>query len=170
MQLLVTPVNYKNAIDLISLNTPIIAIGTKKFCERTNCYFSIKEIKKIISIKKNTKIYILINRIFFEKQISNLEKYLLDIVSLNKIDGIIFSDYSVPQILFEHKIKINLCYNPETLVTNYCQFNFFKKNNINNVFLSRELNKKQVFDICSKKQKMKIFIQASGYAFMMQSR
>jgi hypothetical protein len=115
MKLLVNPIDYQNAIELINLGTHIITVGQNDFSCRNSNNLNIDEIAKLIKQKKQTLIYVLINRFFFEPEISNLQKYLVAISKL-KIDAIIFSDYAVAQILHEQKISIKLIYNPETMV------------------------------------------------------
>jgi putative protease len=169
LQLLVNPINFKNAIDLIDLQVHKIFIGIKNFSIYTECLLTINEIEKLVKEKKQTKVYININKHFFENEINRLEKLLLQITEI-KIDGIIFADFAIPQILYEHKIKTYLIYNPETLITNYGQFDFYLKNNIDEVCLARELQKNEIKEICKHKNKMKIQMQVCGYSFVMQSR
>lgn len=144
-------------------------VGVKKFSTYCECLLSIKEIQKLCKNKHKTKIYININRYFFEHEINDLQKLLKSIINLD-IDGIIFADFAIPQILFELKIKTYLIYNPETLITNYGQFYFYFKNNINEVCLARELQKNEIQEISNNRNKMKIQMQVCGYSFIMQSR
>jgi collagenase-like PrtC family protease len=124
LQLLVNPINFKNAKALINLGVDQLFVGLKNFSIHCECHLSLNEIKKLVKIKNVTKIFININRYFFENEINALTKILLQIAQIN-IDGIIFSDFAIPQILHEHKIKKRLTYNPETLVNNYGQFDFY---------------------------------------------
>jgi putative protease len=117
MELLVNPASYSNAIDLIKLKVHQINVGTREFSIRNNCNLTLDEIEELVAQKNTTKVFVLINKFFFEPQIKSLEKFLLKICKLN-IDGIIFSDMAVPQILFEHQIMMNLVYDPDTLVCN----------------------------------------------------
>jgi collagenase-like PrtC family protease len=166
MELLINPASYKNAIKLIALKVHQIFIGTNEFSTRNACILSIKEIEQLCKNKKQTKILILINKVFFETDIPKLEKYLLTITKLN-IDGVIYADFAVNQILFEHKIKIYQIYNPETLVVNYGQLPFYKDNHINEVSLARELSGFNIVEILKHKSEMHIQLQVSGYSYMM---
>jgi putative protease len=169
MELLVNPANYSNAIDLIDLGVNSIYVGLKEFSTRNNCVVSFEELKEIVKSKKDTKILVLVNRFFFEPEIEALTTHLKEICRL-PIDGIVFNDYAVQQIMFEHNLHKPLIYNSETLVTNYEQFDFYLENNINEVSLARELNVREINEIANKKNKMRIEIQVAGYAFVMHSR
>jgi collagenase-like PrtC family protease len=167
----INPTSYQNAIDLIRLGIERITIGDPLFSCRNSCNLSIDEIKKVLSNKNNTKVIILVNKIFFENELVNLEKYLIEICQLD-IDGIEFADYAVLQILHENNLskKIYTIYNPETLVVSYQQFPFYLQNDINEVFVARELNQHQINEIGKNKGLMNIGIQVCGYSYMMQSR
>jgi putative protease len=169
MQLLVNPASYSNALELIDLNVHQIFIGDSQFSVRNNCCLKLKEIKSLCDLKKETKILILINRFFFDHELEQLENYILEISKL-KIDGIIFSDFAVNQICYEHKIKIPLIYCSETLVTNHEQFPFYFDNNIQEVSLARELNRNEIKEICKHKNQMKLQMQADGHVYVMHSR
>jgi putative protease len=117
MELLVNPASYSNAVDLVKLNVHQISIGVKQFAQRNNCELNIEQIKSLTTIKNKTKILILVNKFFFESEINDLQQFLIQIAKLN-IDGIIFNDMAIPQICFEKNIKINLIYDPDTLVCN----------------------------------------------------
>lgn len=169
MELLVNPASYSNAVDLVKLNVHQISIGVKQFAQRNNCELNIEQIKSLTTIKNKTKILILVNKFFFESEINDLQQFLIQIAKLN-IDGIIFNDMAIPQICFEKNIKINLIYDPDTLVCNWGQFSFYLQNNISEVSLSRELNAKEIKEIIANKTNMKIQLQVAGYAFVMHSR
>lgn len=171
MELLVNPASYHNAIDLIEINTDQLIVGSNQFSTRNNCVLTDQELINLISNKKNSKIIILINKLFFEQEIESLTKYLKWISTL-AIDGIMFHDFAIPQILFENNISnIPLIYNPETLITSYGQLEFYKDNNFKEVCLARELFYPEILEI-GKQNKfgIKLQIQAQGYGFFMDSR
>ncbi|GHU50298.1 hypothetical protein FACS189459_3910 [Bacilli bacterium] len=169
MKLLVNPTSYSNAIHLINLGVDQIFIGTNKYCTRNSCNLSINEIKDLAENKKSTEVIVSINKLFFENEIEDLTKYIIELSKIN-INGIIFADYAVNQICFENDINIRLIYNPDTLVVNYAQFDFYLSNNIKEVSLAREINKKEILEIIANKKEMNTQLQVCGYAFMMHSR
>ena len=170
MKLVTMPYDYEQALDFIKNQVDCLLIGHKDFSLRVTNYFSWKEIEKIAFNKNKSKIFLLVNQIFFE---NNLKKLTNDLKKINTlpIDGIYFQDYAVPQLVKENKLNINLIYHPETIVTSYGQFPFFVKNNIKHIVLSRELFKSEIKTICKNKpKKFSLEIQGHGLLFIMHSR
>jgi putative protease len=166
MELLVNPTSYANALNLIKLGVHQISVGTKEFSTANSCQLSLEEITELVKYKNKAKILVLVNRIFFEPEIKNLENFLIKLSELD-IDGIIYCDYAVNQIIFEQKIKIYQIYNPETLVVNYGQIPFYLENGINEISLARELSGYNINEIIKHKQNMKIQLNVAGYSYMM---
>jgi collagenase-like PrtC family protease len=170
MQLLVNPTSYQNAQLLITKKVHRIFVGTKEFSVRNSCLLTIEEIGELVKNKNQTEIIILVNKLFFEFELEKLEQYILAISKLN-IDGIMYADYAVNQILFENNLNhIHQIYNPDTLVTNYEQFPFYLQNNIHEVSLARELTGTNIVKCIENKKEMKVQVQVGGYGLMLQSR
>lgn len=169
MELLVNPISLSNAIQLINMGVHQISLGLKDISVRSSCLLNMQQIKQVIKMKKKTKVLILINAFFFEQDIDKLTKYIIQLSKL-PVDGFIFSDMAVNQICYENKIKTKLIYNPETLVTNYGQFEFYKQNNISEVSLARELGKNEIKEIAANKKTMRLQMQVEGHAYVMHSR
>jgi putative protease len=166
MELLVNPTSYNNALDLIKLGVHQISVGTKELSTSNSCVLSLEEISELVKHKNNTKILILVNRVYFEPDIKGLEEFLIKISKLD-IDGVIYCDYAVNQILFEQNIKLHEVYNPETLVVNYGQIPFYLENGISEISLARELSGFNMNEIIKNKQGIKIQINVAGYSYMM---
>lgn len=169
MQLLIEPFDYKHAIDCIEQNVDIILIGNETYSTRIAYSFSMDEIELILKSKKNTKVWIKVNAFFFEQDIIELEKYLT-VLSKLSIDKVVFQDYAVCEIIHTNKLGLDLHYNPDTLVTSYGQFDFFKKIDVNSCFLVRELLINEIIEIAKNKNDMKIEVQGLGYGMIMHSR
>jgi len=161
--------SIENAYELIKLNAPAISLALKDFSVRSNYYFTIEQISKLVKNKNKTKIYICINKIFFDPELVSLTSAIKKICKL-KIDGIIYTDLGVNQILYENKIKIEQIYDSITLATNYGQFPFYKKNDISIVFLPTQLSSKNVYECCKNKKNIKLGLQVAGHEYMMWSR
>ena len=95
---------------------------------------------------------------------------VLEKLSELKVDLIMFSDFAIPQIIYEKKLNLPLHYNPETLVTSYGQFDFYLENNINKVNLASELTLSEIKRICENKNQMYVSIKGFGLGFVMHSR
>lgn len=167
MEIALIPSSAKVLNSINYTKNTLIILGQDFFSTKTNYFFSNKEIKNLLSKTKN--IAILINRYFFESELKKLEKYLLFLKNIG-IKKILFTDFGVVEICHQKKIKFELIFFHETLVTNYGQFDFYKKNNISTVFLSPELNLKEINEIQEKKKNMKLMIQCAGYSFMFESK
>lgn len=169
MELTVEAFSLDHALKCIEIGVDNLILGNELFANRLSYSFNESEIANLVNKRKTTKIWIKVNNFFFEHEIDRLEMYLRWLSSL-EIEKVIFQDYAVAQINFENNLNLNLHYNPETLVTSYGQFDFFKENNINSVFVARELMYNELQEICENKNGMKIEIQAFGYGFIMHSR
>lgn len=169
MQLLIEPVNYTHAINCIEQNVDIILVGNEQFSTRIVHSFSIEEIKKILENKKNTQVWIKVNTFFFEPEIIELEKYLT-LLSTLPIDKVVFQDYAICEINHNNKLGLELHYNPDTLITSYGQFYFFRNINVNSCFLARELLINEILEIAKQKETTKIEVQGLGYGMIMHSR
>lgn len=169
MELTVEAFSLDHALKCIEIGVDNLILGNELFANRLSYSFNESEIANLVNKRKTTKIWIKVNNFFFEHEIDRLEMYLRWLSSL-EIEKVIFQDYAVAQINFENNLNLNLHYNPETLVTSYGQFDFFKENNIDSVFVARELMYNELQEICENKNGMKIEIQAFGYGFIMHSR
>ena len=177
-KIIITANNYDNAINILNTNSKYlkaIIVGYEKFSDCINSKLSIKEINNLILIahKQGVEIYMLIDSFIYEDQINELEQLIKTTAEI-KIDGIIFNDFAINQICYENKIDIKLIYNPKTLVTNYGQFDFYLKNNINSVVLPNELLLNEILEMGDNCQinnkKIEIIKQVSGYSMIMFSR
>ncbi len=169
MKLSVKCDSFNMAKKLIEKEVDIIYLGIEDFSCRFNDYVNIEEIKEIVKIKNKTKISILLNNLYSENEISNLEDLLINLSKIN-IDEICFHDYTILEIMYEKKIKIKTHYNPETLNTNYGQIAFFKKNKINKISLARELSIIELENILKNKEDIEVEIQGHGLTFFMHSK
>ncbi len=169
MEIVVEAYNFDHARWCIENNVPNLVIGYELFANRLSYSFNQSEIQDLVNKRKNTKIWIKVNNFFFEHELNRLEMYLRWLSNL-EIDRVIFQDFAVAQINYEDNLNLNLHYNPETLITNYGQFDFYLENKINSCFLARELMPHEVQEIVQNKKHMKIEIQGFGYGFIMHSR
>lgn len=165
----VNPNSYECACEISNIGVNRIAVGFENLSTRTSCVLDKKQLVHLIKLARKTNIYILTNRFYFEDDINELTKSLL-FFNKCKIKGIIFCDYAVVQIIKEQKLKFNLVYDSGNLVTNYGQFNFFLKNNINEIVLSPDLEKEEIDEILLHKKKLNIQLHCAGHAYIFQSK
>ena len=164
--------NQKDNIkELLQSKADIIAVGCKGFSDKTQTKLTKEEIRWVLSSSRqaNKKVYVYLDAFFYDSMIPELEN-LLAYFNTIKIDGVIFNDLAINQICFEKNLNLKLIYDPKALITNYEQFPFYKKNNIDVVVLANELKDFEVLECCKNKKNMKLAKQVAGYVFIMESR
>lgn len=169
MQLNIEPISYEHAKECILLKIDNLTLSHPDFSTWSVYTSTQEEIASLCKMKGNTKIWIKINAFIHEGQIADLTKYLVWL-NQQKVDFVIFQDYAIAEIVHDLKLSLKLHYNPDTLVTNYGQFNFFIANNFSGCFLARELMQNEILEMGEHKQNLALEIQAFGYGFIMHSR
>ena len=167
MKIWVNPVGFNHAKQLIKNNNVdyvIVGIKHKMSCYNT-CLLSLSQIKQI----NCSKIAVCLNNLYSETQIKEVVD-ILKFLKKIKIKTIIFLDFAIKQICDEINYQPNFVYNSETLLTNYGQLPFFKKNNINNVVLSNKLFLNEIKQIANNSNGVKLHMQVEGYDLMMHSK
>jgi collagenase-like PrtC family protease len=165
----VNPNNFNCAKQLVACKVERIAVGYDNLSTRTTCLLNKQQLVSLIKIANKTKIYVLVNRFFFEHEIEELTKKII-LLSRLGVHGFIFCDYAIPQILKENKISIPLVYDSPNMVTNFGQFDFFIKNKIGEVMLSPDLDESEIKEIINNKNKMKIQMHFVGLGYMFCSK
>ncbi|BAC44643.1 protease [Malacoplasma penetrans HF-2] len=161
--------NEKLAYRLDKREVEYVVVGLENFSCRFNGYFDFEEIERVKKSFKYSKLCVFLNNLYSEFEIEKLENALEKLEQLN-VDLIMFSDFAVPEIIYEKNLNLKVHYNPETLVTSYGQFNFYLSNNINKVNLATELTLSEVKRICDNKENMYVSIKGFGLGFIMHSR
>lgn len=169
IELFVHCCNEKLAIRLDEKKVDYIVVGFKDFSCRFNNYFDTKSLKATKNKLKNSKLCVFLNNLYSENDLQELEKLLLFLEDIN-IDLVMFSDFAIPQIVYEKKLNLKLHYNPETLVTSYGQFPFYMENNIHKVNVATELTIKELEKLCANKNDMYVSTKGFGLGFIMHSR
>lgn len=166
---LVLNLNSKKFInDFIEIGVNNFIVGTKYFSCRQALsldYFELEELKKQL---KGSKLWVLVNALIEEHELSNLEEHL-NMLNELKIDGIIFQDFGVLQICRENNYQFEMMYNPDTLNTNPSTLNYLASLGINSAFLAREIPLEEKVSI-SQKTNLKTMVQVHGVEYMAYSK
>ena len=146
-----------------------VVITNKKFSSRYETSFSCDEILQVVK-KCNTArmdTYLLVDNILTDGDI--LAVY--DLINTFKDTNLmyIFGDLAVYQILKEFNITKKGVYNPNTLITNYVDFLFWKEFKIKGLFPSLEIPLTDI-DIIGKNKKLKLFYKGFGMNVMFHSK
>ena len=149
MSKIIVPLPKKDKIDFyLENNVDGFAIGIKGYSENFNNYVDINELEYYIDLlnSKNKDIYIVLNKLYFNDQISKLKDLLFKISKL-KISGVFFDDLSIVNINEDNSLKINLIWYGIHKATNSKTINFLAKRNISGVLLSNELTIDEIIKI-----------------------
>ena len=128
--------------------------------------FTIEEIESLRNINK--KCFIVINRMFFENDLDNLDKILSKIAKMN-VDGVLYYDDSILELKIENNYNINLYINKNYMMTNSSTINFYHKYGVKGVVLSNEITLDEI-KMIRENTKLEIMQLVIGYPVVATSR
>lgn len=129
-----------------------VYIGGKDYSLRANAInFSIDEIKEgvLFAHKHNAKVYVTVNIVFHEEDITGLLDYLKELSEI-KVDAIIVSDLFIIDLLKENNIDLPVHISTQSCTLNKEAVKFYKKEGVQRVVLARECSKNDIEDIIKK--------------------
>lgn len=113
--------------------------------------------------------YAFVNRLFIEEELPKLEEHLRYLKDID-IDGIYFSDEAVLQIAKQLHIADKLIYNPDTLITNAMDAQYYIDEDIKMVTLSKEITFDEICAIAQKCDGKRLEVIIHGRLLMMHSK
>ena len=139
----------KEYIDFYSQNSiDGFFLGVEGFSNNFNYYVKENELEEYVeyvnSLKKD--VYIVLNKVYYNDDISKLEKLLIKLSKLN-ISGVNYSDVSVYNIVKENNLNINLVWDSRHLATNYKTVNFWNKRGVKTAVLGTEITIDEMIEI-----------------------
>ena len=140
-------------------------IGIEGYSETFNHLVKMSELNDICKMlkEKDKKIYIMLNKVYFNKQMDELKKVVRSIEKLD-INALIFSDMSVLNIVREENLNINLVWYSK-LTTNSSTIKFLEKRGVSGFIISPEITLDEQIEI-SKKVNSPCSIKLFGYNIM----
>lgn len=126
--------------------------GNKKYSVKLPAYFDVS------IVEKHDDLYISINKVFHNDELNDLENYLKYLKN-KKIRGIFFSDFSVYNICDRLGMLDSLIYDPNTLITNYKELEFFE-GKIKGVVISPFISLEELKEF--KSDKLELFFLGNG--------
>ena len=116
-------------------------LSNNNFSYRYDHSFTLTQIKKINNYckKNNKKIYLLVNKIFKDKDLESLEKYIKDTKDLD-IDGYFFTDFAVFMILKSFNLENKSVFYHETFLRNSYDINTYQKYGIDKIICSKDMH------------------------------
>lgn len=123
-----------------------VYFGGKEFSLRANAKnFSREEMKEavIFAHERHKKVYVTVNIVFHNEDLTNLEDYLEYLASIN-VDAIISSDMAVINMVKEKNIDLEVHISTQASILNYEAASFYKSMGATRVVLAREAAKEDI--------------------------
>jgi len=156
-------------LDQILLVADGILIGHSKYAKTLTNEFGADTNQIIIRAHNQQKeIFILLNRIFTDSELTQVEQYIKDL-PMDLITGFIGADLGLISVLEKLNLSHKFVYNPETLLTNDVDFNDLASLNIKGAFVSKEITLEDILDIGALK-KYQLFYFGHGHMSMFYSK
>ena len=167
MKLVITPVDSSAPVNF-EPEIGIWLVGGTMFSLRTQPVFTYEKIAKLAAIKKDKKIYVYVNALIEQHMLVELQGHLKKLQELD-VDGLIFQDFGVYQLVKKMDWNVALVYHPDTLNTNYASLNIYHDLGIEGAFLAREISLAQKLEI-KENTTMACWIQIHGCEYMAYSK
>ena len=131
-------------------------------------YYTLEEVKKFKEKYKDALCFIVMNKLYQNKELDSLTKILKEINKLN-ITGVLFYDLAVLQIVKEEKLEIPLYWNQTHMVTNSDTANFYFEHGVSGIYLANEITLDEIVAI-KHKSKGKVMMMLTGYPVVAMSK
>lgn len=161
---IVLSLNNKNCMyDYQSMGIDTFVLGGQ-YSFHAPAIFSIEDMKELVETYQNSHFYVAVNALYDQHVISKLEDYLYQL-SLIRIQGLLFQDFGVLQIVKDNHYDFDMMYSPETLNTNVCTLNVLMNEGVTSAFLARVIPLTEQLSILKEIQ-MPLMIQAHGVEYI----
>ncbi|MDD4644286.1 MAG: U32 family peptidase [Bacilli bacterium] len=167
MKLMVSPSKIEDFDHLIDLNINSFLLGFKHLSLYHNFYIDINELKSIVAKYPHIELYISLNKLMHNYDLELLRRTLNDLSKL-KINGVLYDDVAVLNIVKHLKLDINLIWAATHQVTNYHTINTLK-NNIDGALISSEISLDEILEIRNN-TKLDLIVPIFGYQIMTTSK
>ena len=159
-----------NRIDELLIYCDGILLSNDVFSSKMPHTLSSNKINELSSYikSKNKEVYLSVNVMVTDITITTIESVLCK-VNLSLFDGFIISDIGMIEFFKNKNLIDKVIYNPETLMTNHFDFNYFFDTGIKGAFLSNELTVSNISSIC-KSKKYQSFMIGFGHINIFTSR
>lgn len=141
-----------------------VYIGGEQYSLRANATnFSLEEIEEACSFahKLNKKVYLTLNIVFHNEDMSDVESYINSVVKCG-IDAFIVSDPFIISYIKSNFKEVEVHLSTQNSTSNYKAVEYFKNEGIDRVVLAREVGKKDMCEIIEKtKVDIEVFIHGA---------
>ncbi|WP_041138220.1 peptidase U32 family protein [Beduini massiliensis] len=130
-----------------------VIVGTDHYSNGGIINSSIEQIRQIVAkINHRMHVYVLVNRLFHQHEIASLKVFLKDLME-SDIDGVVFQDFGVLNIVQELQASYKMIYAPDTLNTNHQTMNSLSLLGVDAFMLAGQLHYDEVEAIVNHSQK-----------------
>lgn len=141
-----------------------VYIGGEQYSLRANAAnFSLEEIEEACTFahKLNKKVYLTLNIVFHNEDMSDVESYINAVVKCG-IDAFIVSDPFIISYIKSNFKEVEVHLSTQNSTSNYKAVEYFKNEGIDRVVLAREVGKKDMKEIIEKtKVDIEVFIHGA---------
>lgn len=139
-------------------------VGMKDYSSNFNILLDLEELKDLIN-KVDKKIYVCLNRLYYNDEIEGLKELVKELINL-PISGICYTDNGLLNILNDLNYKGDILWYSNHLGTNSNTINFLSKRSVNYFLLSTEITKDEIIKIKNNCTNKKIGCMLYGYLNM----
>lgn len=153
MNFITTPYTFGDLETLKKAGAGSVVIATPFFSVRGAVTFPIVELPVIKQecLRVGLAMYVLVNRFFVEEELEQLRDHLAFLKELD-VDGIYYGDEGVLFEAMKLEIASKLIYNPDTLITNKEDVQYYLDEGIQMVSISKEITLEEICHIAKEVQ------------------
>ncbi len=146
MKLIVEPQSKENLyLDIVDG----LILPLKDYSIGSIIYFSIDEIKDIVSKNKDKDIFINLNKNLMNEDIPKVTKLLKELDKLS-IKGVFFYDIALVKLKKELNLKLDLVWSQTHMVNNYRTCDYYYSKGVNYALLGKEITLEEIKEIINK--------------------
>lgn len=134
MKLVITLNQKESLYDYLSMGIETYVIGGK-YSFHCPHIFSLEDMKMMKEQYPQCSFYVSMNALYDQHVMKDIENYIEQLNEI-EIEGIIFQDFGILQIVKEHQYSFDMMYAPETLNTNAQALKVLQDYGITSAFLS----------------------------------
>lgn len=149
-EFIVTPFALEDLSVLHKAGADSVVIAVPFFSTRGAAYFTVEELPRIKEecMHIGLRMYVFVNRLFVEEELVQLRVFLKILKEID-VDGIYYGDEGVLYEADALGLKDKLIYNPDTLITNKKDVQYYLDEGIAMVSISKEITLEEICHIAS---------------------
>ena len=162
MKYVVIPNDIKDIDNYKNIDTFIV--GLKDY----SINYPSTDIDTIKELCKKHRLFVSINKNIFNSEIDDMLSVLKELSKLD-IEGVLFYDLGILNLVIDNEIDINLVWHQTHMVTNYNTCNYYYSKGVKYGFVANEITLKEILEI-KEKTDMKLMVEVFGYPIASHSR